>query len=178
MSRPHPFCASWLSPNLAVGGSLSPEVIPLLRQEHGIGFVVDLRSEQQDDRKILQQCGVQLLSLPTDDHCAVSETMLRTGVAWVREQLAQGQRVYIHCEHGIGRSVLLAWCVLVALGEGPRDALVRIKAARSIASPSPAQIHALLAFARDHERELPSWDELAEIAYAHLRAPGAEAESA
>jgi protein-tyrosine phosphatase len=166
---------SWLTPSLAVGGRLAPELTSRLLAEFGISHVVDLRSEAQDDPASFREHGVELLALPTDDHCAVSEAMLETGVDWVIDRLAQGGRVYVHCEHGIGRSVLLAWCVLVALGEPPRTALENIKAARTIASPSPAQIHALLGFARRYVTSLPSWDELADIAYAHLRPARARA---
>jgi hypothetical protein len=161
---------TWLSDDLVVGGRLAPHLPARLLHEHGIGHVVDVRSEEQDDPVAFSTHGVELLLLPTRDHCAIAPDLLETGVAWVTERLAHGGKVYIHCEHGIGRSVLLSWCVLVALGEPPRDALQRIKAARACASPSPAQIHALLAFARPHVASLPSWDELAEIAYAHLRA--------
>jgi protein-tyrosine phosphatase len=133
--------------------------------------VVDVRSEAQHDAALLRAHGLELLRLPTPDHHAISHDMLQTGVRWVRERLERGGRVYIHCQHGIGRSVLLAWCVLVALGRAPRDALTQIKAARVCASPSPAQIHALLDFAGAYTSKLPSWDELAQIAYAHLRRP-------
>lgn len=166
---------SWLGPQLAVGGRIPPELWPTFLPEHGIDSVVDVRSEEQDDIALLSSHGLRLLQLPTDDHCALSEHDLAAGVSWVQERIEGGHRVYVHCEHGIGRSVLLCWCVLVAQGMPPREALVRIKAARAIASPSPAQIHALLAFARAYSDLLPSWDELAEIAYAHLRPRASEA---
>jgi protein-tyrosine phosphatase len=161
---------SWLSECLAVGGRVPHEAWPRFLSEHGIDSVVDLRSEEQDDAAWLAQHGLALLTLPTDDHAAIRELDLATGVAWVGQRIAQGSRVYVHCEHGIGRSVLLCWCVLVAQGTRPEVALRRIKAARAIASPSPAQIHALLSFAAQHFDTVPTWDELAEIAYAHLRA--------
>jgi protein-tyrosine phosphatase len=172
----HAFSGSWITPSLAVGGRLPAALTSHLLRQHGISHIVDLRSEERDDDALFRAHGLTLLSLPTEDHCAVSETMLETGVTWVREQLAAGKRVYIHCEHGIGRSVLLAWCVLVAEWMGPRAALQRIKEVRTIASPSPAQIDALLVFAKRYGRELPSWDELADIAYAHLRPPRRQSE--
>jgi protein-tyrosine phosphatase len=164
---------SWLSPALAVGGRIADDALPLLR-ELGLQHVIDVRDAPQDDALLLQRHGLQLLLLPTQDHHALAPDMLARGVDWALARLRAGQRVYIHCEHGIGRSVLLAWCVLVALGETPRQALVRIKAARAVASPSPAQIHALLDFARQHVEELPSWDALAAIAYENIRAAEGE----
>jgi Dual specificity phosphatase, catalytic domain len=162
---------SWLTEDLSVGAAPTVGLIPRLRMDYGIGHVVDVRSEAQHDAAMLREHGLELLQLPTLDHHAISEDMLQTGTRWALDRLERGGRVYIHCQHGIGRSVLLSWCVLVALGQAPRDALMQIKAARVCASPSPAQIHALLHFARRYTSELPSWDELADIAYAHLRLP-------
>jgi protein-tyrosine phosphatase len=159
---------SWLSEGLAVGARVADWA--RLRSEHRIDSVVDVRSEQQDDPELLARHGLTLLQLPTADHHPLTARDLAAGVAWVQARLDAGERVYVHCEHGIGRSVLLCWCVLVAQGLSPRAALERIKSARTVASPSPAQIHALLAYAQAHCECLPTWDELAAIAYAHLQA--------
>jgi protein-tyrosine phosphatase len=102
--------------------------------------------------------------------------MLDEGVAWVTEKLGRGCKVYVHCEHGIGRSALVALCVLVAQGDAPLDALARAKGARRKVSPSPEQLEAfrgwLAARARAGARvAIPSFDALATIAYSHLREP-------
>jgi hypothetical protein len=167
---------SWVTPRLAVGGRIDSAALPRLARELGFRHVVDLRIECCDDERELHQHGLTLLHLPTDDHHAVSDTMLADGVAWVQERLARDESVYIHCEHGIGRSVLLTWCVLVSLGEPPREALVRIKQARPRASPSPVQIEALIAYCQTRAIDVPSWNDLADIAYANISA--AQAESA
>ena len=71
----------------------------------------------------------------------------------------------VHCEHGIGRSVLIAACVLVAAGEAPHGALERIKRARAIASPSPVQLEAFMRFCGARGAADLRFDALAEIAY-------------
>jgi predicted protein tyrosine phosphatase len=84
----------------------------------------------------------------------------------------------VHCEHGIGRSALLALCVLVSLGEEPLAALERAKSARPCVSPSPEQLEAFAAWVRRwRERtgapvEVPSVDALGRIAWRHLFAAG------
>ncbi len=133
---------SWVTPHLAVGGSFGMEEAVELAREQGIERVVDLRSERCDDEEVLRSHGVVLLKLPTDDGCAVSQEMLDEGVAWVDAQLAAGRRVFVHCEHGIGRSALLAVCVLVFRGHDPLEALGLLKQARRKASPSPQQLEA------------------------------------
>ena len=162
---------SWVTEQLAVGGSFCSELVPRLVREQGVRAVVDLRAEDRDDEAILQLHGLTLLHLPTEDHCAIDPSMLERGVAWVAGRVRAQERVYIHCEHGIGRSVLLAACVLVRFGDAPCEALLRIRRARAVASPSPVQLEALRAWC--HEQRLaspPTWAELEVAAYRPLAA--------
>ena len=169
----------WVTPSLAVGGRFPIEAAEYLATELGVRHVVDVRVEACDDERVLQEHGVELLHLPTQDACGISLAMLDEGVAWVTEKLTGGHKVYIHCEHGIGRSALLAVCVLVALGDAPLDALSRAKGARRKVSPSPEQIEMFRAWltarrARDGGHvAVPTFEALAAIAYSHLREPAA-----
>jgi protein-tyrosine phosphatase len=159
---------SWVTPHLAVGASFGMDEAAELARGQRIERVVDLRSECCDDEEILRSHGVVLLKLPTDDRCAVSQEMLDEGVAWVGAQLAAGRRVYLHCEHGIGRSALLAVCVLVSQGHEPLEALALVKRARRQASPSPEQLEAFRTWvARRAPRfPVPPLDALGDIAWA------------
>ena len=167
---------SWVTPTLAVGGRIADEELPVLARELGVRHVVDVRIECCDDAERLRNHGLSLLHLPTHDHRAIAGELIDRGVQWVTAHLERGECVYIHCEHGIGRSVLLTWCVLVSLGHDPQQALERLKRVRPRASPSPAQIEAFIAYWQAKARKVPSWDELAEVAYANIR--GARSESA
>lgn len=165
----------WVTPALCVGGSYPMEAAAHLAQRLGIRHVVDVRVERCDDEAVLHTHGITLLHLPTVDMSAISQKKLRDGVAWVRERLARGDKVFIHCEYGIGRSALLALCVLVAEGFAPLDALALAKRQRPKLSPSPEQLTAFLVFASGWKHahaapwSLPVLEELAAIAYSHLR---------
>jgi protein-tyrosine phosphatase len=165
---PGHFNLSWITPELAVGGSFAIERAEALARDFGVSAVVDLRAEACDDEAVLRRCGVTLLHLPTEDHCAVSKPMLAEGVAFVRARLDTGERVLVHCEHGIGRSALLALCVLVDGGLRPLDALRRAKDARELLSPSSAQYEAWAAWLRARGLEPPPFDAFAAVAYRHL----------
>jgi protein-tyrosine phosphatase len=160
---------SWITPELAVGGSFPQAAAEALAREHGVSAVVDLRSETCDDEALLRRHGVNLLHLPTDDLCAVDQPMLDRGVAYVTAALDRGARVLIHCEHGIGRSVTLALCVLVRRGFAPLQAMEAIKTARRVASPSPEQFEAWSAWLGRHGYPPPSFDAFKAIAYRHLQ---------
>ncbi len=164
-----------MTPTLSVGGRYPMEAAAYLSGHLGIHSVVDVRVEACDDEQVLGQHGITLLHLPTQDMCAIRLPLILEGVAWVRSRLAQQERVLIHCEHGIGRSALLALCVLVEGGLAPLEALSLAKSRRSRVSPSPEQLRAFIAYtralraSRDVPWDVPELDALATIAYSHLR---------
>ena len=138
---------SWIDENLAVGGAFHKSDIRRLRRL-GIHAVADCREEAEDDVATLEQNGIAYLRLPTPDAHQLSQDDLLRGVAWVREQLASGGKVYMHCNHGVGRAPLLAACFLVAKGATAQEALRLVKAGRWQASPNEEQLEALVTFAR------------------------------
>jgi protein-tyrosine phosphatase len=168
----------WIDDRLAVGGSFPMEAAEQLARSEGIRAVVDLRLESCDDEAILRINGLEFLHLPTEDCCAIAPRMIDDGVAWVRSRVDAGTRVLIHCEHGIGRSALLALCTLVAGGTEPLDAMNRLKTARPVASPAAEQLEAFRSWVGRWRRrtgarfEVPSFDALAWVAHSHLRPTG------
>ncbi|MBJ6760344.1 dual specificity protein phosphatase family protein [Myxococcaceae bacterium JPH2] len=167
----------WVTPSLAVGGRFPIEAADHLARGLGISAIVDVRGEARDDERALREHGIAFLHLPAQDLGALHLNRLDDGVAWVSERLARGEKVLIHCEHGAGRSVLLALCVMVARGEAPLEALANAKARRWQVSPSETQLRAFRAWtARWREGHAVSWavpsvEALAERAYSHLRHP-------
>ena len=172
------FNFDWVDEWLAVGGSFPMEAAEQLARREGIGAVVDLRVERCDDEAVLRVHGVEFLHLPTKDCCAVAPRMLDDGVTWARGHLDAGRRVLIHCEHGIGRSALLGLCTLVAGGVAPLDAMNRLKTARPVAAPGAEQIEAFRSWVLGWKQqigarwEVPSFDALAWVSYAHVRTIG------
>lgn len=164
----------FVAPSLAVGARFPPEAAPALAREHGISRVVDVRVEDCDDEHVLRTHGIRLLHLPTEDTRAISLEKIRHGVRFAGEGLDRGEGVLVHCQHGIGRSALLALCVMVDRGAAPLAAMERAKTARRVVSPSPDQLRAFLAFAaelkgsRGAPWEVPTLAEVGRIAWRHL----------
>jgi rhodanese-related sulfurtransferase len=165
---------TWITDHLAVGGRFPPERTEHLAQELRIAAVIDVRSEDRDDEALLRQHGIAFLHLPTDDHGAVTLPMIADGIAFARLHLDRGERVLVHCEHGIGRSATLALCIMVESGFAPLNALTLAKDRRALVSPSPAQFECwtrwmkTLRATRRVDWELPSFDAFKAIAYRHL----------
>jgi protein-tyrosine phosphatase len=158
----------WLTEHLALGGALPSADPANLATEHGIQAIVDLRAEDCDDEKWLRTAGIAFLHLPTPDMHPAKAGHLEQGVAFVRERLVRGEKVLIHCQHGIGRSALLALCVLVELGFEPLDALRHAKDRREAVSPSRAQYEGWCGWLESRGKEAPDYHSFGCIAYRHL----------
>lgn len=158
----------WLTENVAVGACFPMERAGHLATEHGIKAIVDLRQEDRDDDDRLRESGIQLLHLPTPDLEPATVDMLEQGVSYVRERTRAGERVLIHCQHGIGRSALLALCVLVDQGWEPLDALAHAKDCRNAVSPSRSQYDGWVGWLEKRGKPAPDYHSFGCIAYRHL----------
>lgn len=158
----------WLTNQLAVGGSFPEERTLDLARDHGISAVVDLRVEDCDDEARLREHGIEFLHLPTPDMEPASADMLDNGVRFAREHVARGDRLLIHCQHGIGRSALLALCVLVDQGWEPLEALKHAKDRREAVSPSESQYRGWAEWLRSRGMTAPDYHSFGCIAYRHL----------
>lgn len=138
---------SWVTPSLAVGGRVLPADMHRLAAA-GVTRVVDTRSEHKDDEAALGKEGIELLYLPTPDTHPLTVAQLRQGADWVNAQIATGQKVLIHCEHGVGRSVLLTAAALVEQGMGAHEAITLIQRRRWQAAPNHRQMQRLQEFER------------------------------
>ena len=68
-----------------------------------------------------------------------SETKLAKVLAKVDKDLASGRNVVLHCRQGIGRSGLVAACLLVTKGFDAGAAIKRLSAARGTPVPETAE---------------------------------------
>jgi hypothetical protein len=160
---------SWIRPDLAVGGAFPVERAACLVGDHGVGAVIDLRSEACDDVGVLKQCGLRFLHLPTEDMAGVSQGGLDQAVTFAQGCRAADLRLLVHCQHGIGRSALVALCILTDGGLTPLEALALAKSARQTVSPSEAQFQAWSEWiARRTRFKPPSYHEFGMIAYRPL----------
>jgi protein-tyrosine phosphatase len=136
---------SWITSRLAVGGRIRPEDIKVLAKV-GVTHVVDTRSEHVDDVQALAKEHIELLHLPTADTRPFTIEQMLQGSRWVQERIEQGGHALIHCEHGVGRSALLACAVLVYDGMNAQDALHLVQQKRWQAAPNHRQVMRLREF--------------------------------
>ncbi len=134
---------SQVQPLLFVGGQHSRRGLAAM-EALGIGAVVNLREESDDAAR-----GAALqhyLWLPTTDDDPPSLEDLHRGVEFIREQIAAGRGVYIHCASGVGRAPTLAAAYLISTGMSQAEAWEAIMAARPFVRPTPPQVRQIRRF--------------------------------
>lgn len=97
----------------------------------GVSAIVNLCDEFPGHVEEMKRCGVTQLHLPTVDYHCPDIDVLERGVQFILDRAAAGQKTYLHCKAGQGRSATLAVCYLMAahhLSAG--EAFARIKAVR------------------------------------------------
>jgi protein-tyrosine phosphatase len=87
-----------------------------------------------------QAQGMEFSSHPIPDlQVPRSETELSSTLERVDRALSDGQNVVIHCRQGVGRSGLVAGCLLVSKGNTPDAAIDKLSAARGISIPETTE---------------------------------------
>lgn len=94
----------------------------------------ELGLEAED--RVSESSGITYVSYPVQDRSVpgdfgVSVQLIRKIEGW----LAEGKNVAVHCRQGIGRSAVLAACLLVSAGLRPEAAFDRLRVARGCAVP-------------------------------------------
>jgi protein-tyrosine phosphatase len=124
------------------GGDWLEDEIQSLRHA-GVDILLSLLTQEEiaeldlvHEADCCAACGIQFVSFPIIDRgvpTSVPEALVV--VQRLATATGKGKAVAIHCRQGVGRSALMAACILTALGEKPEVALERIAKARGCPLP-------------------------------------------
>lgn len=130
-----------LAPRPRAGEWLEDELVGWRRA--GVDTVVSLLEPNEarelglaDEERVCHACDIDYLSFPIPDRqtpLSVDET--HRLVAELATRLRCGQAIVLHCRAGIGRTGLIAACVLCELGIGSAEAFATLSAARRVQVP-------------------------------------------
>jgi protein-tyrosine phosphatase len=127
-------------------------------KQAGVNVVVSLLTSDEiaelglvEEARLCQDFGLQFLSFPIMDRRVPSSP--KATFDFIRELetlLADGKNLAVHCRQGVGRSALIAACLLVLSGMEPEVALQRVGAARGCPVPETTeQRQWVMEFARE-----------------------------
>jgi protein-tyrosine phosphatase len=128
------------------GGDWLEDDIQSLRAS-GVHVLVSLLTREEameldlaDEATCCGAAGIEFLSFPFADRSVPASASDALGlVRRLAGCLSGGKAVAIHCRQGVGRSALVAACVLMSLGEGPDAAFTRVATARGCTVPDTAE---------------------------------------
>lgn len=121
------------------------------------GIISALTDEEMEELDLLQEerlsraNGLQYMSFGIPDR-GVPESSKKTAalLQTVADKLAEGENFAVHCRQGVGRSAMLAACLLALAGIKPDKAFQTITAARGCPVPDTVEQREWVGkFARD-----------------------------
>ena len=124
----------------------------------GVDVVVSLLTSSEEselgltcEAEIVKRAGLTYVSFPIKDYSVPSSKIpMQQLAAELNDHLSRGVCIGIHCRQSIGRSSLVAACVLVTSGESPKTAFEHIELTRGVPVPDTAeQKEWVISFARD-----------------------------
>lgn len=151
MNIPLPLRVFWVrsvQPNLAImpcpegGAELESEIEAL--QSNGVDMLVSLLMPEEEpllnveaEATLCQQKGLRFISFPIPDFdIPTSFQEVNQLVDQLQDALLAGRKVVIHCRGGIGRSGMVAACLLIKQGISVSDSLAALRTARRCAVPA------------------------------------------
>jgi protein-tyrosine phosphatase len=135
-----------LAGHLAIGSAPRPEnpldEALLAWKEEGVDIVVSLVEDTEmpgllmAERELCQELDLDFIWFPVQDKTVPpSSGAVWVLATWLENEISAGKSVAIHCRAGIGRSAVLAACVLICLGIEAAVALDMIAEARGTEVP-------------------------------------------
>jgi len=130
---------SFVTPLLAIGSKPTLRVL----KSKNIKKILDLRKEEWNDIKSLNDQGITYFKLPMDDDKAPSYEALSRAVNIISSSTLKGERIMVFCSLGRTRSPMVAIAYLISRGIPPNVALSKVKNARKFIHISSEQMEVL-----------------------------------
>jgi protein-tyrosine phosphatase len=132
---PRPRGGDWLEDEVRSWRQSGIDIVVSLLTPDEIVALGIIQEEQQ-----CQAIGIKYLSFPIVDRSVpLSRKATSEFVGELEKCIFDGKAIAIHCRQGIGRSALIAACLLVSSGLDVDDAFQRISLARGYSVPETAE---------------------------------------
>lgn len=128
---PRPRAGEWLRDEIAGLHQLTVNILVCLLETSEI-----IELGLTEEHTLCEQQHIEFLHFPIKDRdVPTSMTATIEVCQYLVKQLQANKNVAIHCRAGIGRSALIAACLLVGAGEKPQEVFKHISMARGLIVP-------------------------------------------
>ncbi len=120
----------WLKDEIQYYKSIEVDMVVSLLESHEareLGLV--------QEKEFLEEQGIEFISYQIKDHNLPKAADFGALVKTLHSDLESGKNIAIHCRAGIGRTGVLASCILILDGFKARTAIDMVSAARGVAIP-------------------------------------------
>lgn len=138
---------SEITPDLYVGGQYYLHGIKKI-QSLGITAIINMRMSQYPIAHRMEK--FHILHLPTPDYTAPTMADLEKGIRFIRDEIKNGGKVYIHCHLGEGRGPTMAIAYLISSGLTFEDAVDYVKNVRPFIRLTEKQLNQLEKLAKKY----------------------------
>ncbi len=111
-------------------------------KSEGIDFIVSMLTGDEahelgleDEQTLCEASGIQFVQYPIVDRGVPNMIDLSKLVVRLSNVVQSGSTIAIHCRAGIGRSGLVAACVLISLGSPADDVIDKVSESRGVLIP-------------------------------------------
>ena len=145
---PRPRSGDWLQDEIAGWRRMGVDTVVSLLESHEIREL-----ELQQEPALCESNGIEFMSLPVPDRGVPSSLpAVNALVGQILEHLKSDRSVAIHCRAGIGRSGVVAACVLIHLGVPMTNVFAALTRSRGVAVPDTAE---QIAWVQRYARQTP-----------------------
>lgn len=137
---------------VVLGALALPRWVRRLHEE-GIRGVVNLCDEYRGPLRQYGSMGIVQLHLPTVDFTPPELHDVEAAIAFIEGYKGRGEKVYVHCKAGRGRSATVVLCWLVReLNITPAEAQAKLRAIRPRVHATLDQTEVVCRFAAENEQ--------------------------
>ncbi len=127
-----------VTPKIYLGGAFNKNQITEIKK-WGITAVISMRQKQPP-------AGINTLHIPTKDRHSPTLKELEQGIEFIKKEIANGGKIYIHCRSGVGRGPTMLIAYLISTGYELKEAIQLIKQVRKFINLTAVQMDSLIKF--------------------------------